>query len=84
MIQVCPPNKESVKATAELALDYLSQGKLDYVKIVIENVIKGLEDPDFGKPYYDREKNIVTVTSNASGACEIFEYKGDLNDQSIN
>jgi hypothetical protein len=60
MLQVLPPNKESVRATAELALDYLSQGKYDYAKIVIENVINGLSDPDFGKPHRDYAENTIS------------------------
>jgi hypothetical protein len=62
MLQVMPPNKESVRATAELALDYLSQERYDYVKIVIENVINGLSDPDFGKPHRENPEGTLTVS----------------------
>jgi hypothetical protein len=72
MLQVLPPNRETVTSTAKLALEYLQKYKdgdhtsLFYTEEVIKNVIKGLEDPDFGKDHYSDDHDFTaeyTITA---------------------
>jgi hypothetical protein len=65
MMRVLPPNRTTVKETAKMALKYLNDEdvNIDLVKLVIQNVIHGLECPDFDKDGWEATGEKWTITT---------------------
>jgi hypothetical protein len=60
-----PPNLETAKEVAKLALKYLNEKKgQKIVKMVLENLIIQLEDPHFGENDYPSDPANVSTWSN--------------------
>jgi hypothetical protein len=70
MVHVAPPNLESAIGTSKLALQYIDEKRYDVARIVIENVIKELENPFFGKEYYDPPRGVITTTEGEVIQCQ--------------